>query len=291
MRAALALALTVAAIAPARAERDLGEELATAQALAREAGALVMRYRGKVKTEYKDGDEPVTRADRESSALIVLALQKRFPGDLVITEENKSNWWKLRFAKRVWFVDPIDGTKDYIKGADGFAVQIGLVEKPRLFGQGRPVLGVVYQPSIDRMYYAAPRVGARVREGGEDRPLKPTSTAALSELRMLTSSSNPDEQNAAALARLGIAESQQMGSVGVKLGLIGRGEAEITFKASARAKLWDIAAPHAILAAAGGRFTKMDGSPFNYNKMINQGGLLATNGAAHEPVLRRLKGR
>jgi 3'(2'), 5'-bisphosphate nucleotidase len=272
-----------------RPQRDLSVELKTAQELAREAGALVMRYRGKVETEYKDGDEPVTKADRESSALIVGALQKRFPGDLIITEENKSNWNHLRFARRVWFVDPIDGTKDYIKGEDGFSVMIGLVDKPRLIGAGKPVLGVVYQPSLDRMYYASPQVGARVLEGGEGQPLRPSATTELSRLRLLLSGSNPDPKSAKVQAQLGITETQKMGSVGVKLGVISGGGADITFKPTAHNKPWDNAAPHAILEAAGGHFTKMDGSPLNYNKMIDTGGMLATNGAAHELVLRHLE--
>jgi 3'(2'), 5'-bisphosphate nucleotidase len=291
----LVLALAVAASAAPEAHAgklgDLGAELKTAQTLAREAGALVMRYRGKVKTEYKDGDEPVTKADRESSAFIVSALRKRFPKDLVITEENKGNWWKLRFARRVWFVDPIDGTKDYLKGEDGFSVMIGLVEKPRLIGTGKPVMGVVYQPSLDRMYYASPQVGARVLDGIVDVPLRPSATTEPSRLRLLLSGSNPDPKSAEVQSELGITETQKMGSVGVKLGVIGRGWADITFKPTAHNKPWDIAAPQAILEAAGGRFTKMDGSPFNYNKMNDSGGLLATNGAAHERVLRHLEQR
>lgn len=281
------VALSLAAPARAEVPPSYAGELALARQLAQAGGDKAMRYRGKVKTEYKDGHEVVTAADREISADIILGIKQRYPHDLVITEEDKSNWWKLRFARRVWFIDPIDGTEDFVKGHDGFAVQIGLVEKPRLIGCGKAVVGVVYQPAADRMMFAAPGVGARIIEAGRERALKVSSTRDPAALRLIVSNSHRTAGTDSLKAALGITAEVPMGSVGVKLGYIARAEQDLTFKDNSSAKVWDIAAPQAILEAAGGRFTSMTGQAFNYNRIQTRGGILATNGVSHDEVVRR----
>ena len=270
----------------ARAHAGYAEELALAQSVAREAGALVNRYRGKVDTEHKDGGEVVTRADRESSALIVGKLRERYPKDLFITEEDKANWSKLPLARRVWFIDPIDGTADYIAGHDGYAVQIGLVEKLPFFGKGKVKVGVVYQPALDRMMFASPATGARMIEAGRETSLRVSSRRQLSNLRLIVSNSKRTPGTDALKKALGIGDEVPMGSIGVKVGFLARAEHDLTFKDNSKAKVWDIAGPQAIIEAAGGRFTTLTGQPFNYQRIATSGGILATNGLVHDAVVR-----
>ncbi|HWN66557.1 MAG TPA: inositol monophosphatase family protein, partial [Haliangium sp.] len=113
---------------------SMSRELQVAERLAREAGALVMGLRGpEIDVDMKAGNEPVTEADRSASRLILKGLAEAFPGDVHISEENADDLRRLD-AERVWYVDPIDGTKDFIRGHEGFAVMIGLTV------QHRPVL-------------------------------------------------------------------------------------------------------------------------------------------------------
>ncbi len=283
----IAVVLLVTSSATAYADAPYAEELSLARELAQAGGAKAMQYRGKVAAEYKDGHEVVTQADREISGDIVAGIHQRYPKDLVITEEDKSNWWKLPFAKRVWFIDPIDGTEDFVGGHDGFAVQIGLVQKGRIFGNGKAVVGAVYQPAADRMMFAAPGIGARIIEGGRERALKVSSRTEMSALRLIVSNSHRTPLTDGIKQSLGIVEEMPIGSVGVKLGYIARGEHDLTFKDNSQAKVWDIAGPQAILEAAGGKFTTMTGRAFNYNRIHTNGGILATNGVAHAEVVRR----
>src|SRR6185295_15105396 len=116
-------------------------ELARAIELARIAGIEVMRMqRGELQVEMKPGDEPVTVADRRASDLIVSGLATSFPGDPIISEERLGSPDALG-SPRCWLVDPIDGTKDFIRREDGYSVMIGLA------CDGKPAMGVVYQPA------------------------------------------------------------------------------------------------------------------------------------------------
>ena len=112
-------------------------EVEFAAALAREAGALLLSHFGRHGTVHrKDRHEPVTDADRQANALIVQGLRSAFPRDWVLSEEEPDQPGRLA-AERVWMVDPMDGTEDFIQGETGFAVMIGLCVL------GQPVLGVV----------------------------------------------------------------------------------------------------------------------------------------------------
>src|SRR5215470_2177464 len=107
-------------------------ELTVAEDLARRAGRLILGYFGTgLSVEKKTGDEPVTRADREASELIVAGLRAGFPDDIVVSEEAPDDPQRLGGGRRVWFVDPLDGTRDFIRGRHGFAVMIGLCDGAR----------------------------------------------------------------------------------------------------------------------------------------------------------------
>ena len=132
----------------------LEPELCRAIDLAREAGDEILKvYDQKYEVERKSGDEPVTLADRRANDLIVAGLRSTFPRDAVLAEESADDGRRF-YSPRVWLIDPLDGTEDFIGHDDEFSVMIGLLV------DGQPVLGVVYQPTRDLLYCAAKDSGA-----------------------------------------------------------------------------------------------------------------------------------
>jgi 3'(2'), 5'-bisphosphate nucleotidase len=265
---------------------SLQHELDVARGLALAAGQLVLGYYGtNVAVERKEGDEPVTRADREASALILEGLGAAFPGDVLISEEGADDLRRLEAGRRVWFIDPIDGTRDFIRGASGFSVMIGLAIA------GRPRLGIVYQPVGERLFVAGPGVGATMDDPGGRRALRCSPVRDLGQLRLVASKSHRTPKIDEVKNALGIADELNIGSVGLKLGLIALAERDLYVNPSSKSKAWDTCAPEAILCEAGGRITDLYGAPLSYDapQLSNQRGLVASNGVAHEDVIARLR--
>ncbi|HKA91443.1 MAG TPA: 3'(2'),5'-bisphosphate nucleotidase CysQ [Haliangiales bacterium] len=260
-------------------------ELDVATGLARAAGKLTLAYHGTdVTVDRKAGNEPVTRADREASELIVEGLRREFPADVVISEEAPDDERRLA-GGRVWFIDPVDGTNDFIRGRAGFAVMIGLAV------DGRPAAGVIYQPIGERMFWAEAGAGAWVAEGGEPRRLAVSAVSDVSQIRLVASKSHRSRQIDDVKNALGISSEMNIGSVGLKLGLIAMGEMDLYVNPSSKSKAWDTCAPEALLVAAGGRITDLWGEPLAYDRaeLSNARGLLASNGILHDAVLARLR--
>ena len=262
---------------------SLGRELISALELARIAGTEVVRLRrGDLTVEMKPGDEPVTVADRRASELIVGGLLAAFPNDPVISEELPATVEMLA-VPRVWLVDPIDGTKDFIRGGDGFSVMIGLLV------DGVPALGVVHQPTIDRTYFATPDGGAHVLQGGVLAPLAVSRVATAGEARLVASASHRTADIDRVKAELGISDELNIGSVGVKLCLIASGVRDLYVNPGAKTKAWDTCAPEAILAKAGGRLSDLFGRAIDYRmELAHRRGLVASNGHVHAEVTGKL---
>jgi 3'(2'), 5'-bisphosphate nucleotidase len=254
----------------------LDAELEAALEIARAAGDLVMKLRGgELDVEMKPGDEPVTVADKRASELIVASLRARFPGDPIISEEASE---MTLVPERMWLVDPIDGTKDFIRGSDGFSVMIGLVIA------GRPAVGVVHQPAAPRTFWASPD-GAFV----DGRPLAVSSIADAGAARLVASASHRTADIDRVKQTLGIADEQNVGSVGVKLCLIAMGVRDLYVNPTAKTKVWDTCAPEAILVRAGGRLTDLFGTPVDYVRELRQPrGLVGSNGHVHDDVVAKL---
>jgi len=261
--------------------------------LALRAGAVVMGwFRGDYAVHDKDG-QPVTIADQQSNALIVAALAERFPADGILAEETPVLDDHWRRSERCWVVDPLDGTSDFVKGREGFAVMIGLLER------GRPVLGVVHVPKAGRTFVGAVGLGAWEERGAragepptERRPLRCSTRAQTSELRVIASIAHRDERLEAALAALAPKERLSVGSVGYKVGKITADEADLYVATTSSIHLWDTVGPEAILVAAGGAMLDLDGRPLDYSgpQLNHRRGLLATNGACAPAVLGKLRG-
>lgn len=264
------------------ASGELGRELVTALQLARAAGVEVMKLRGgELGVEMKLGNEPVTVADKRASELIVAGLRARFASDALISEELPSTEATLA-AQRIWLVDPIDGTKDFIRGSEGFSVMIGMARA------GRPVLGVVHQPAVDRTFFATPDGGAHVLTADGVTPLGVSAIASASEVRLVASASHRSPELDQVKQTLGIANEQNIGSIGVKLCLIAMGVRDLYVNPATKTKVWDTCGPEAILTRAGGRLSDLFGDPVDYREMRQPRGLVASNGHVHAEVIAKL---
>jgi 3'(2'), 5'-bisphosphate nucleotidase len=261
---------------------ELERELEVAERLGIAAGLLALRYReGDLRVELKEDDEPVTIADRQSSELIVAGLREGFPNDVIISEENPDDLRRLE-AERVWYIDPIDGTKDYIQGWEGFCVMIGLTVGHR------PVLGVLFQPVGKRLYSATPDIGAWIKAPGEEpQRLRCSQTSDVTKIRLVASKSHRGGQIDDVKRALGIDIEHNIGSVGLKLGLIALGERDLYVNPFPKCRTWDTCAPEAVLSAAGGRMTDLHGDPLRYDQRdsYRRHGMVASNAILHDRVI------
>jgi 3'(2'),5'-bisphosphate nucleotidase len=266
-------------------------ELEAAISLSREAGKIVLEYYAlEIEAEQKLGIdnfyEPVTAADRAASRMIVDALEKSFPNDAILSEEESDDTTGRLKRDRVWIIDPIDGTAGFIKQDGDFAIQIGLAEK------GIPVAGVVYLPFHETLYYASKGSGAfMILKDGELRHLAVSSKTEFSEMIMAYSRNHPSKGIMKILGNFGFADGMQRGSVGLKIGLIAESICDIYIHLSPRTKFWDTCAPQIILEEAGGRLTDIFGEPVHYDvaDVQNYGGILASNGVSHEKAIEKLR--
>jgi 3'(2'), 5'-bisphosphate nucleotidase len=256
------------------------DELQEAVKLARRAGELIMGfYQQGVPVEIKAGDEPVTAADRAADDLIRAGLERAFPDDGLLTEESEDDLSRLT-KERVWIVDPLDGTSEFVGETGEFAVQIALAVR------GEPVLGVVYHPPSGALYYAVANGGAYLEQNGEVHRLRVSTETEPSKLRLVASRSHFSGAVEAARRRLGIDTVRRVGSVGLKVGLLARGDGDL-YIATAVAKEWDICAPHIVLEEAGGELTNLCGERLVYNKnrLADCRGLVGSNPQMHDQVV------
>ncbi|MGI8654556.1 MAG: 3'(2'),5'-bisphosphate nucleotidase CysQ family protein [Pyrinomonadaceae bacterium] len=264
-------------------------ELNVALQLAREAGACLLEYYGKtLRIEHKtDGveEEPVTQADRAANELIVTRLREEFPDDGILAEESVDTPARLQ-KKRVWIIDPLDGTNGFIARNGDFAVQIGLAL------EGESVLGVVYQPLPDVLQWAARGRGAWMKRAGFEgvQEARVSEESDIGRMRLAASRTHRSPRMDRVVRALGVREEVRRGSVGVKVGLIVERQCDLYVHLSGRTKQWDTCAPEIILTEAGGRFTDLFGNALKYNALDlqNRNGIVATNGAAHERVIEGL---
>ena len=261
----------------------LERELSAAVELARGAGRILMEiYARDFAVAYKGSGQgdPVTEADQRANGYLVAELEKRFPDDGIVAEESVDRGDALA-KSRCWFVDPLDGTKEFIAKNGEFSVMIGLA----IDGASR--LGVVYQPSLDKLYRGLVGEGALLEERGHAQPLRVSDEADPARLKLVVSRSHRPHSIGQIMQRLGASEEAPSGSVGVKVGLIAERRADLYVHISDKSSLWDACGPEAVLHAAGGRFVHVDGSAIQYasGDMKNRRGILACNAASYERVL------
>jgi 3'(2'), 5'-bisphosphate nucleotidase len=269
----------------------LEKELKVAIDLARAAGARILQfYALEIVAEQKFGadnfSEPVTIADKTASKIIVEGLAQAFPEDAILSEEEADDIKSRVVTEKVWIIDPIDGTWGFIKKDGDFGVQIGLTEN------GEAILGVVFLPVHDELFYAVKGAGAFLQKG--DAPAERLQVSELTDFRKMNLASSRNHRSPKMhriIEDFGFVREIQRGSVGLKVGLIARREADIYIHLSPRTKFWDSCAPQIILEEAGGRMTDLFGARIRYDltDVQNHNGILASNGAAHAAAVEKLR--
>lgn len=257
----------------------LDKELTVAVEAAHKAGAVIRKwYDGDFTVAEKSTDSPVTEADTEANREIHAAISAAFPDDGWLSEETKDSPARLG-KRRAWIIDPLDGTKEFIKHIPEFCVCIGLVE------EGTPILGVCYNPITDEMFTGTEARGVRVG----DTVTTVTDLADLAAARVLASRSE-----------VGRGEWQEFeqdftveltGSVAFKFALVAAGRADATFSLVPKNE-WDVCAGTALVTFAGGRVTNRFGEPIRFNSADPLlPGIIASNGRLYDPIVTLLTGR
>src|SRR5690554_4119429 len=244
---------------------DLNALLTCIERIALEAGEIIMAvYARDFSVEEKDDKSPLTEADKAAHEVIMAGLAALPEGIPVLSEEDVEGFAGADAQGRYWLVDPLDGTKEFIKRNGEFTVNIALIEN------GRPVLGVVVAPALEVSYLAAEGVGAfKVEWGkgksGERTPIrvagKPAGGAAW---RVVGSRSHPSPDLAEWLDKLGRHDMVPMGS-SLKLCLVAEGAADV-YPRLGPTCLWDTGAAQAVVEQAGGRVETLEGQRLSYAK-------------------------
>jgi 3'(2'), 5'-bisphosphate nucleotidase len=261
----------------------LAHELDVARAAAREAGAAIMRFYGDADcaVRTKADQSPVTAADEAANECLEKLIRAAFPDDGFLSEESPDD--EARFGKRrVWIIDPLDGTRDFLAQTGDFCVLVGLTI------DSAPVLGVVYQPVKNELYFARRGGGAFVEADGTTRKLGASRLQEPADVRVGISRLNPDEGLGKCLAAAGLSSrAVQMGASAKHMALA-RGEIDAVLNLSPAEMEWDTCAPEVVLTEAGCTVTDGDGQPFRYNQkdLHRRLGSVASNGKCHSLMLR-----
>lgn len=230
--------------------------------IAKDAGDAIMQIYEQFGNEitYKSDSSPLTDADLASDRVIADGLSKVTPDWPILSEESVHSSYDSRSSwKRFWLVDPLDGTKEFIKRNGEFTVNIALIEN------GAPILGVVYGPALDVCFFAAKGAGAFVERNkmpAQRISVKPPANDEI--IRVVSSRSHSGERTEALLNRLGGYESVSMGS-SLKFCLVAEGAAHFYPRLGPTME-WDTAAAHAVVDEAGGMVCDLSGIELKYNK-------------------------
>ena len=253
------------------------DDLELAIRAAREAGAILLSfYHSEYEIKEKGIDNPLTEADEASDRYLKSVLRSARPDYGWLSEETVDQP-ERRAAARVWIVDPLDGTKEFIQGVPEFAVSIALAEDESA------KLGVIYNPVSDEMYAGIVGQGATLNGNAihtSDRIplLGATLLASRSEMKRGEFSRFEADFTIAAV-----------GSIAYKLARVAEGKGDATFSLGPKHE-WDVGAGAALIEAAGGRVTARDGAPLRFNQdstLCN--GILAANAHLHEPLVARCR--
>jgi len=261
---------------------DLGPLLDEVAALARRAGEAIEAARGgSLQAEAKADGSPVTAADRAAEAILVEGLRPLLPGVVAVSEEGDVDAALAGAGSTYWLVDPLDGTKEFLKGLAEYTVNVALVEA------GVPVLGVVYVSAADRLYLAARGLGARRRDARGEVRLRVEPLARPR--RAVVSRSHLSPETAALLERLGIVETVASGS-SLKMCAVAEGAADL-YPRLGPTRLWDTAAGTAIAREAGCDVVALDGAPLRYDLasgLVRAGFVVSAPGGGALACLRAL---
>ncbi|MCT4596111.1 MAG: 3'(2'),5'-bisphosphate nucleotidase CysQ [Anaeromicrobium sp.] len=235
---------------------DLSKELNMAKELAIKSGKDILKiYNSSIKVQYKEDKSPLTEADQRSNEIIVYKLKEEFQNYSILSEELKDDKERLN-NNWCWIIDPLDGTKEFIKRNGEFTVNIALAYKNKV------VLGVIYVPVRDEIYYAVKNEGAFCEKRGHIKKLYVSNKKE--NLRLVMSRSHASNKLKELIRRNNIKYKKRTGS-SLKGCLIARGDAEVYYRFGLTME-WDTAAMECIVKEAGGVFRQMDDTEMIYNR-------------------------
>ncbi len=245
----------------------MNADLSAVAEVAREAGAAILEiYRRDFSVEEKEDKSPLTEADRRANEIILAGLERVAPGIPFITEETKARPYSERASwPELWLIDPLDGTKEFIKKNGEFTVNIALVR------DGVPVLGVVFQPATGTFYLAESGRGARkiTADGSESALNGGPHYTSKDTIHVVASRSHMSPETEAFVDDLRQQGKQiELASAGssLKICLVAEGTADV-YPRFAPTMEWDTAAAHAVALEAGRSvFNRETGEPLQYNK-------------------------
>ena len=208
----------------------------------------------------KNKDDPVTAADMAANQIITQMLKNIFPDHAIFTEEEPETWDKTGY-EWVWMIDPLDGTRDFIKANGEFVTMVGLTH----FGE--PTIGVVIEPATGLELYTCKGLGAYKNlpsQGDKTSKLKVSDATDLKHLRIAVSRSHRDPKTDKFIELLAVQDEISSGSVGRKVAMVISGEADIYVHPARGTKLWDTCACEVIVSEAGGVLLSGTGEPISY---------------------------
>ena len=259
---------------------DFSLELDTLIPLVKKIGIDILKiYDTDFSHEMKEDNSPVTKADLLSNKMLIEGLSK-FGYDM-ISEESEND---ILTAGRTWVIDPLDGTKNFIRKTGEFAIMVGLIENYE------PVFGLVYSPVLDKLYYGVKGHGSYLIEGGKKTRLHVNEIDDLKKARMVVGRSNKVEKEIVEIG--GIRSHINLGSIGLKLGFIAEGKAEIFFFNKDSFGIWDLIGPMVILEGAGGKVFDNNGNDFNFHGLKEyklKNGFVATNKGCYDKMKKIVK--
>ncbi|HEY3234818.1 MAG TPA: 3'(2'),5'-bisphosphate nucleotidase CysQ [Polyangiaceae bacterium] len=255
--------------------------------IAGEAAALVNTiYQSPFRVEYKGPNDPVTLADRAANDLICREIAAEFPGVPIVAEESDpASFSDFRRADRVFFVDPVDGTQEFVRRNGQFVVMIGMLDGER------PKAGIVHAPALGTVWCGMVGQGAfRIDPGGDRRQISVSRAGELARATVVGSRAHRTRGVERALVALNAGHLEAVGSAGLKGVWVAEGRADAYVAPFHAGWRWDACAIEAVVAAAGGRLTDAYGEPLDYRgaSLENQRGVVASNGLIHPAIVKRL---
>jgi len=248
--------------------------------IAKAGDKILEIYESDFQVEKKDDNSPVTKADLDSNKIIKESLLQT--GIPILSEEDADD--KSRMASdKVWIVDPLDGTQDFVNSTGEFTVMIGLVENHI------PIMGLVYWPTERKLYFAENGLGAFCHDSQGWTKISVRSVKEVVNSLALVSRHHLSDKEKKMLDHLKIKNTASIGS-SLKVMEIAAGRADVYFTGTNKMKQWDTAASHCIISEAGGKMTDISGNDLLYNteSVNHENGLLVTNGLIHEEVVSKI---
>lgn len=243
-----------------------------------EAGKIIMNvYEKEFTSSLKNDNEPLTEADIKSNQIIQKIISDS--GYPILSEESEDNKIRLN-SKKIWIIDPLDGTSDFIKKTGEFTIMISLVE------DHVPILGIIYWPTKSILYLAQKGQGSFKLENGVWKRLSVSNFSELKKCRAVGSRYHISDFEQYLIKNLQISKFTSKGS-SLKVADISSGNAELYFTTTNKIKQWDTCASYCLVTEAGGKMTDMNGKEMKYNtnELNHENGILVSNGLIHNDII------